>query len=126
MFGIGIPELIIIMVIALIVIGPKKLPELARALGKGMSEFKNAAQDIKESLDLNEEISQAKEDLVDSVSGLGDLQDLTSPRPPEKEKSNHKDIVEIPKESGDTKSLSQKDDEGLSDTDAVKGEKEGG
>ena len=40
MFGIGIPELIIIMVIALIVIGPSKLPELARALGKGMAEFR--------------------------------------------------------------------------------------
>lgn len=70
MFGIGLPELIIIMVIALIVIGPSKLPELARAIGKGMAEFKKATQDIKESLDLDGEFQDVKNELVDSVSGL--------------------------------------------------------
>ncbi len=70
MFGIGLPELIIIMVIALIVIGPSKLPELARALGKGMAEFRKATQEIKDSLDIDEEIQDIKNDLVDSVSGL--------------------------------------------------------
>jgi len=70
MFGIGLPELIIIMVIALIVIGPSKLPDLARALGKGMAEFRKATQDIKESLNLDEEFQEAKDDLIDSVSGL--------------------------------------------------------
>ena len=47
MFGIGLPELIIIMVIALVVIGPNKLPDLARAIAKGMAEFKKATQEIK-------------------------------------------------------------------------------
>lgn len=70
MFGIGLPELIIIMVIALIVIGPSKLPELARALGKGMAEFRKATQDIKDSLDVDEEFREAREDLVDSISGI--------------------------------------------------------
>ena len=70
MFGIGLPELIVIMVIALIIIGPKKLPDLARALGKGMAEFRKATQEIKESLDLDEGIHDLKKDLVDSVSGL--------------------------------------------------------
>ena len=70
MFGIGLPELIIIMVIALIVIGPSKLPDLARALGKGMAEFRKATQEIKDSLDLDEGIQDIKEDLIDSVSGL--------------------------------------------------------
>lgn len=70
MFGIGMPELIIIMAIALIVIGPKKLPDLARALGKGMAEFRKATQDIKDSFDMDEDLQEAKEDLVDSISGL--------------------------------------------------------
>jgi TatA/E family protein of Tat protein translocase len=60
------PELIIILVIALIVIGPKKLPDLARALGKGLSEFKKATQEIKESLDFEEDVKEVKENLTDA------------------------------------------------------------
>src|SRR5207249_8054693 len=48
MFGIGMLELLLILVLALIVLGPKKLPELARALGKGMAEFRRATDELKE------------------------------------------------------------------------------
>ena len=48
MFGIGMPELLLILALALIVLGPKKLPELARALGKGMAEFRKATDELKE------------------------------------------------------------------------------
>ena len=51
MFGIGMPELVIIMALALIVMGPQKLPELARSLGKGLAEFKRATNDFRRSMD---------------------------------------------------------------------------
>lgn len=50
MFGIGVSELIIIFIIALIVIGPQKLPDIAKALGKAFAEFKKATEEIKNSV----------------------------------------------------------------------------
>ena len=61
MFGIGMPELMIIMVIALIVIGPQKLPDLARSLGKGLAEFKKATDDFKSSIDTETRSAEEKE-----------------------------------------------------------------
>ena len=50
MFGIGMPELVLILVIALIVLGPSKLPEIARALGRGMHEFRKATDELRDNL----------------------------------------------------------------------------
>jgi Tat protein translocase TatB subunit len=65
MFDIGLPELIVIFVVALLVFGPKRLPELAKALGKGMGELKRAFQDVKEQVDT--EIEEANKTLNSAV-----------------------------------------------------------
>jgi len=64
MFGIGMPELLLILGLALIVLGPKKLPELARALGKGMAEFRRATDELKE------EFRQLERDTDESASAV--------------------------------------------------------
>ncbi len=50
MFGLGTPELILILVIALIIFGPKKLPEMGRAIGRAIKEFKKGTQELTEEI----------------------------------------------------------------------------
>ncbi len=51
MFGLGFWEISVILIIALVVLGPKKLPEMAKSLGKGIREFRSATEDFKSTLD---------------------------------------------------------------------------
>jgi Tat protein translocase TatB subunit len=69
MFGIGMPELLLILALALIVLGPKKLPELARALGKGMAEFRRATDDLKD------ELRQMEHEIDESSAGATNKDD---------------------------------------------------
>ena len=61
MFGLGMPEILLILAIALIVIGPKKLPDLAKTLGRAMGEFKRSAQDFKRSIDIDTTVTDVKD-----------------------------------------------------------------
>ncbi len=64
--NIGLPELIVILIVALLVIGPKRLPDVAQALGKGLAEFKRAMEDVKEELKVDE-VKQDVSDMKDSL-----------------------------------------------------------
>ncbi len=62
MFGsIGMPEMIIIMVIALIIFGPRKLPELGRSLGRSLAEFKRASNELRHTLEEEVRVEEQRE-----------------------------------------------------------------
>ncbi len=88
MFNIGLPEMLIILVIALIVFGPNKLPELAKAFGKAMREFKKATEEVKESFkeetrDLEEIKSNLNhENLLADLAGAVEEEVIPEPSPP--------------------------------------------
>jgi len=83
MFGMGMPEIMLILAVALVVIGPKKLPGLAKSIGRAMGEFKSATRDFKRSIDLEDDL----QDVKNSLSDLKDIPsydpDLTAPRRPD-------------------------------------------
>ena len=65
MFGMGMREILLILAIALIVIGPKKLPDLAKSMGKAFGEFKRATSDFKQALDVDNDIQSVKKTFDD-------------------------------------------------------------
>jgi len=70
MFGIGMPELVLIAVVALIVLGPKRLPDLAKSMGRAMREFKKATSELKETLQVDSEFSEVKKAFTEFESDV--------------------------------------------------------
>lgn len=68
MFGIGPMELVLIVVVALLVFGPKRVPELARTVGRGLAEFRRASNDLRQSLALDDLQRDIKRDLAQAQS----------------------------------------------------------
>ena len=80
MFGsIGMPELIIILVIALIIFGPRKLPELGKSLGRSLNEFKKALNDLQNTLEQEIKIEEQKEAAAKAPSPVPVAEVLPNP-----------------------------------------------
>jgi sec-independent protein translocase protein TatB len=80
-FGIGIPELIVILIIALVVVGPKRMPDLAKTIGRGVTELKRATDEVRESL-VNNPVRKEMTEIRKSMSGVIDMKDSPDDAPP--------------------------------------------
>lgn len=74
MFGLGIPEIGVILIIALIIFGPKRLPEIGEALGRGLRELKQSADDIKKDVESTVGFSDIKKDIEAMGTDINDFQ----------------------------------------------------
>ncbi|MEW6378209.1 MAG: Sec-independent protein translocase protein TatB [bacterium] len=122
MFGIGTGELLIILVIALVIIGPNKLPELARILGKGLAEFRKAADDLKDSVTREMKVEEEKRKLLE-VYNSPKVIDQNSPKTIDQE--NTGDQAKAPDETAmltktQEETETQREEKGPVATDAEK------
>ena len=89
MFGIGFQEMLIILVVVLIFFGPKRLPDLAKSLGKGIAEFKKASEEVRKGIEdavkeeSAEEAPKPPEDLSAYGKAPGSVPRLRSPQSPD-------------------------------------------
>jgi len=93
MFGIGGQELIIILVLALILLGPKKLPDIAKSLGRAMGEFQRASDDLKKEINLSSQISDKEtpqKKPEDTDMGVGGIEPTEHSHTPEEENKDTK------------------------------------
>jgi len=98
MFGIGLPEMILILALALIVVGPDKLPDLARSLAKGLMELKKTAEGLKESFqEEGNPLDEIKPDLEEAAKSL--KQNLLDVPPYERDQTNDSTKVYPPEEN---------------------------
>ena len=101
MFDLGIQELVVIFIVALIVFGPKRLPELGKSIGKGLLELRKAMEGVKEQIQAESEMAgeptatQSKEK-NEAASGEGPVKEATGIPPGEEEKKGCPDDSKAP------------------------------
>ena len=97
MFGIGFPELLLVMALALVVIGPKRLPDIARALGRGFTEFKRATDDLKTTFQEEIKTDEIKQQLIKEGKIIASNNPYTSGTEPqeESEEAESADTVDV-------------------------------
>ena len=91
MFGVGTSELVIIQIIALLILGPKEIPKVARTIGKGMRELQRAKDELKKNIEFEEEtISQVKSDFREMINETEEeiKSEFKSPPPETKNQDN--------------------------------------
>jgi len=81
MFGIGMPEMLLILAVALIVFGPKRLPELAKSLGRALGEFKRATSDLKQSIETDTGLDDVRTSFDEVKKDIKSQVDLTDSAP---------------------------------------------
>jgi len=73
-------EVFVVMLVVLLLFGAKKIPELAKGLGKGMNEFKRATDDIKREINENETLQDIKDSTQDVANDINEFKDQMKPK----------------------------------------------
>lgn len=102
MFDLGIQELIVIFIVALLVFGPKRLPELGRTIGKGIGELKRAVHGVKEQMD--SELNELKQPILFEEKSTLDDSEKDSPSKHPEQKYEEKNILRAEDEGQTTES----------------------
>ena len=102
MFGIGMPELLLILAVALVVIGPKKLPDLAKSLGRAMGEFKRATNDLKQSIEQETGLDEVRQSMKEVNRDIRQSFDSVNTQPATTGAETTEDIKDVPPDEKDS------------------------
>jgi Tat protein translocase TatB subunit len=107
MFGIGFPELLLILVVALIVVGPSRLPDLARALGRGYAEFRRATDELKETFEQDDTVREIRQEFQSAQHEVLYGERPSIRRPPEPSRKDEPGTPQAPPTDSPSESSSE-------------------